>query len=660
VSRNNLDRETSPYLLQHRDNPVHWQPWGQAALDQAKTEDKPILLSVGYAACHWCHVMAQESFENPGIAELMNARFVNIKVDREERPDLDTIYQHALMLLGEQGGWPLTMFLTPSGEPFWGGTYFPPESRWGRPAFAEVLKGIAEVYARDKAKVQTNVEGLRAQLQKLAAPEPGDAIPEDLGARVAEGMLRAVDSVHGGIGDAPKFPQAPLLDLLWRGWKRTKNAGMRDAVLLTLDNISQGGIYDHVGGGFARYSTDARWLVPHFEKMLYDNALLIRLLTEAWKETRQALYRERVAETVAWLEREMVLPEGGFSSSLDADSEHEEGKFYVWSEAEIDFLLGPRAAVFKTIYDVSAGGNWEGHNILNRLNNMELGAVEAEAALAQDRAVLLAARAKRVRPGLDDKALADWNGMMIAALAEAACAFARPEYLALARRAFDFVAARMTDKDGRLLHSFRAGRAKNTGLLDDYAQMIAAALALYEAAGEDIFLERARAWEKICFARYGDENSGGYFTAATDAEALILRVKQAMDGPTPSGNGTMALNLTRLFYLTGEDAYRERAEKLFAAFAGEVKRNPFGHATLLAAREFSPMPCRSRSSARAARKTPRRCCASCSKPACPTGCLMSSRRSVSFPRATPPPTRTGRAARPPFISARDRHAPCRS
>ena len=586
MTRNNLDRETSPYLLQHRENPVHWQPWGQAALDRAKTEDKPILLSVGYAACHWCHVMAHESFENPGIAELMNARFVNIKVDREERPDLDTIYQHALMLLGEQGGWPLTMFLTPAGEPFWGGTYFPPESRWGRPAFADVLKGISEVYARDKAKVQTNVEGLRAQLQKLAAPEPGDAIPGDLGARVAEGLLRAVDGVHGGIGEAPKFPQAPLLDLLWRGWKRTGNAALRDAVLLTLDNICQGGIYDHVGGGFARYSTDARWLVPHFEKMLYDNALLIRLLTEAWKETRQALYRERVAETVAWLEREMLLPEGGFCSSLDADSEHEEGKFYVWSEAEIDFLLGPRAADFKKAYDVSAGGNWEGHNILNRLNNMEPGEAAAERALARDREVLLAARAKRVRPGLDDKALADWNGMMIAALAEAASAFARPDYLALARRAFDFVAARMTDEDGRLLHSFRAGRAKNTGLLDDYAQMIAAALALFETTGEDIFLERARAWEKICFDRYADENSGGYFTAASDAEALILRAKQASDGPTPSGNGAMAMNLARLFYLTGDETCRSRAEKLFAAFAGEAKRNPFGHATLLAAREF--------------------------------------------------------------------------
>jgi len=586
VSHNRLAGETSPYLLQHRDNPVHWRPWGQAALDAAKQADKPILLSVGYAACHWCHVMAHESFENPDTAALMNERFINIKVDREERPDLDAIYQHALMLLGEQGGWPLTMFLTPAGEPFWGGTYFPPDSRWGRPAFADVLKGVSDIYTRDRAKVQSNVEGLRAALLKLGAPVSGGAIPDGLGLRVAEGLLRAVDLVHGGIGEAPKFPQAPLLDLLWRGWKRSRNEAMRDAVLLTLDNICQGGIYDHAGGGFARYSTDARWLAPHFEKMLYDNALLVRLLTETWKETRNPLYAARVAETIAWLEREMLLPEGGFSSSLDADSEHEEGKFYVWSEAEIDAALGPRAGDFKRAYDVTPSGNWEGHNILNRLGNMALGDAQTEAALARDLAVLLAERGKRIRPGLDDKALADWNGMMIAALAEASAVFSRPEYLALAKCAFDFVAKHMSAGNGRLFHSFRAGQAKNTGLLDDYAQMIGAALALYEVTGEDSFLDRARTWEKICLAHHGDKSSGGYFTTSEDAEALILRAKQAQDGPTPSGNGTMAMNLARLFYFTGEDGYRARAENVFSAFSGEIERNPFGHATLLAAREL--------------------------------------------------------------------------
>ncbi|MDE2514314.1 MAG: thioredoxin domain-containing protein, partial [Alphaproteobacteria bacterium] len=322
MTTNALAHETSPYLLQHRDNPVHWQPWGPAALERARAEDKPILLSVGYAACHWCHVMAHESFENPEIAALMNERFVSVKVDREERPDLDAIYQHALMLMGEQGGWPLTMFLTPAGEPFFGGTYYPPAARWGRPGFPEVLRAVSDAYTRERDKLMQHAGVLRAELGKLGTPATGAGIPAELPLKAAEALVRAVDGVNGGIGMAPKFPQAPLLDLMWRGWKRGKNPALRDAVLLTLDHIGQGGIYDHAGGGFARYSTDARWLVPHFEKMLYDNALLIGLLTDAWRETQRPLYAARIAETVAWLEREMRLPEGGFASSLDADSEH--------------------------------------------------------------------------------------------------------------------------------------------------------------------------------------------------------------------------------------------------------------------------------------------------------------------------------------------------
>jgi hypothetical protein len=585
-SRNSLADETSPYLLQHRDNPVHWQPWGKAALDRARAEDKPILLSVGYAACHWCHVMAHESFENQGIAALMNERFVSIKVDREERPDLDAIYQHALQLLGEQGGWPLTMFLTPAGEPFWGGTYFPPEPRWGRPSFPQVLSGISDLYAKERGKVSSNVEALRAPLRKLASPEAGRDLSPEIMPRVAEGLLRAIDGLHGGIGEAPKFPQVPLFELIWRGWQRSGNEAMRDATLLTLDHISQGGIYDHLRGGSARYSTDARWLAPHFEKMLYDNALLIGLLTKAWRLSRNPLYAERIAETVGWLEAEMILAEGGFASSLDADSEHEEGKFYVWSESQIDAALGPRAQAFKAIYDVSPGGNWEGKTILNRLTHIPRLDEAAEAALAQDRAVLLAARAKRIRPGLDDKALADWNGMMIAALAEAAVAFERPDWLQIARRAFAFVVDCLGHGDGLLRHSFRAGNARNQGLIDDYAQMTAAALALFEASGEQSYLARAKAWVAAADAHYWDKQGGGYFIAAEDAEGLILRAKQAADGPTPSGNGTMAAVLARLFYLTGEDAYRRRAEDLFKAFAGEATRNPFGHASLLTARDL--------------------------------------------------------------------------
>ncbi|HEX4194746.1 MAG TPA: thioredoxin domain-containing protein, partial [Stellaceae bacterium] len=438
TNRNALGTETSPYLQQHRDNPVHWQAWGPETLAAAKAQDRPILLSVGYAACHWCHVMASESFENPAIAAVMNQHFVNIKVDREERPDIDAIYMHALHMMGEQGGWPLTMFLTSDGEPFWGGTYFPPTPRYGRPGFPQVLEAIAEAYRKDKATITKNVAALRQGLTQLAAPQNGQAIDLPMIDQVAAQLTQEIDGVHGGIGHEPKFPQSPVLELLWRAGSRGKTAS-RDAVLLTLDHIAQGGIYDHLGGGFARYSVDARWLVPHFEKMLYDNALLVERYCAAYQATQNPLYAERVAETIGWLVREMRLAEGGFASSLDADSEHVEGKFYVWSEAEIDQVLGPRAARFKEVYDVSASGNWEEHNILNRLDHLGRADDATERELAADRARLLTARSPRVRPGIDDKVLADWNGLMIAALTEAALVFDRDDWLDLARGAFDFV-----------------------------------------------------------------------------------------------------------------------------------------------------------------------------------------------------------------------------
>jgi uncharacterized protein len=590
MDRNRLGEETSPYLLQHKDNPVHWQAWSDATLATAKAAGRPILLSIGYAACHWCHVMAHESFENPKIAEQMNELFVNIKVDREERPDLDAIYQHALALMGEQGGWPLTMFLTPDGEPFWGGTYFPPEQRWGRPGFPQVLEAMSNAFARDHDKVAKNVVALREALQKLGRPERGGSIRREQLDPIAERLLREVDQLHGGIGSAPKFPQTGILELLWRGWKRTDQAPYRDAVVKALDAMCQGGIYDHLGGGFARYSTDARWLVPHFEKMLYDNAELVDLLTLVWQETKSPLYLQRIDETLDWVSREMLTPGGGFASSLDADSEHEEGKFYVWSEAEIDAVLGQHAALFKGCYDVTPEGNWEEKTILNRSKAPELADDETERVLAFCRSLLFRVREDRVRPGWDDKVLADWNGLMIAAMANAGLVFERPGWVELARDAFDFVRRDMVRPDGRLLHSWRSGSARNPASVDDYANLCRAALALHEATGGASFLTQARDWVAILDRYFWDEAAGGYFFAANDTEGLIARAKTAADAAVPAGNGTVVGVLTRLAILTGVDAYRRRAEAIVETFSGEVARNFFPLATLLNNAELLDKP----------------------------------------------------------------------
>jgi hypothetical protein len=586
LDENALGGETSPYLLQHKDNPVHWQPWGEATLAAARAQDKPILLSVGYAACHWCHVMAHECFERPEIAALMNQHFVNIKVDREERPDLDTIYQHALQAMGEQGGWPLTMFLTPAGEPFWGGTYFPAEPRYGRPGLPQVLTALSRAYREDKDNIAKNVASLQDALARLGTPEAGGELTTELTDKAAAALLGAADGVHGGFGGAPKFPQVPALETIWRGWRRTKQPGMRDAVVLTLDHVCQGGIYDHLGGGFARYATDSRWLAPHFEKMLYDNALLIDLLVAVWQETRSPLYAERIAETIGWLVREMRQPEGGFSSSLDADSEHEEGKFYVWHEAEIDAALGGRTARFKHFYDVTPAGNWEGKTILNRLHSIARADDATERELADDRAALFRVREPRVRPGLDDKVLADWNGLTIAALANAGRVFGRADWLVLARDGYDFVRRAMDAGGNRLWHSWRAEQSRNMALIDDYANMARAALALHEADGDAAYLAQAEAWVATAVTYYWDEAAGGFFFTASDAEALIARTKQAHDAPNPSGNGMMAGVLARLHFLTGNPLYRDRAEQLVRAFAGEVRRNVFGHGALLNGNEL--------------------------------------------------------------------------
>jgi uncharacterized protein len=581
---NRLAGETSPYLLQHAANPVAWQPWGPEALAAARRDDKPILLSIGYAACHWCHVMAHESFEDARVAALMNESFINIKVDREERPDLDTIYQHALAMLGEQGGWPLTIFLTPDGAPFWGGTYFPPTPRFGRPAFVQVLQGIAEVWRDQREKVTQNVTAIIGALDELWESHSGAGIPLAVNDEAARRIAQNVDSKHGGIGEAPKFPNTPILELIWRGGRRLGEAPLRHAVAVTLDRMCQGGIYDHLGGGFARYSTDAAWLVPHFEKMLYDNAQLVELLLTVWQSTKGALFETRLRETVAWVLREMVAEGGGFAATLDADSEGHEGKFYVWSAAEVDALLGDDAALFRRAYDVSDGGNWEGANILNRSHGGEFSEAE-ESTLASCRRKLFEVRSKRIWPGWDDKVLADWNGLTIAALARAGRAMGEDKWVAAARRAFDFVATNMSDGD-RLLHSFRAGAARHAATLDDYAAMIGAAAALFEVTAEPQFLDRASHWMAVLDAHFHDGRGGGYFFTADDAEALIVRTKTANDNATPAGNGMLAAASARLWFLTGDEAWRARAEGIVAAFAGEVERNFFPLATLLNASEL--------------------------------------------------------------------------
>src|SRR5450631_938072 len=448
-STNELSQAASPYLLQHAKNPVHWRMWGEAALKEAQTLDKPILLSVGYAACHWGQVMAHESFEDEATAAVMNELFVNIKVDREERPDIDHIYMSALHALGERGGWPLTMFLTPAGEPFWGGTYFPKESNYGRPSFVRVLKSVAEAFRTEPTRIKQNTGIIGQELAKRVAGGGdaglGLAQLDDLAPR----MTGIIDPVHGGISGAPKFPNAPILELLWRAGARLGKSPYRDLVKLTLTNMSEGGIYDHLGGGYARYSTDARWLVPHFEKMLYDNAQILELLALCHHEFGGTLFRARATETVAWLTREMTTPEGAFCASLDADSEGVEGKFHVWVFSEISALLGPEdTAFFGAFYDATETGNWDGEAhggrviILNRLA-AKPPTPEEEARLAPLRQKLFEARERRVRPGLDDKVLADWNGLMIAALVHAATIFKAPEWIALAARAYDFIAATM-------------------------------------------------------------------------------------------------------------------------------------------------------------------------------------------------------------------------
>jgi uncharacterized protein YyaL (SSP411 family) len=565
---NLLRHERSPYLLQHAGNPVHWQPWGDAALQAARASHRPILLSIGYAACHWCHVMTHESFEDPQTAGLMNELFVNIKVDREERPDIDHIYMTALHALGEQGGWPLTMFLTPDGDPFWGGTYFPPEPRWGRPSFRQVLGGVAQAWAKGDDAVAQNVAALRQALAAMSATRPGglpDAAALDA---AAASLLDMTDRRHGGLRGAPRFPNAPLFRFLWQNaCRRGEDAG-RQAVRGLLRGMSQGGIYDHLGGGYARYSTDGEWLVPHFEKMLYDNAQILELLAFVQADTPDPLWQDRAAETVGWLLRDMRTS-GAFAASEDADSEGEEGRFYVWTAAEIAALLGPAAARFAAAYDVTPQGNWEGHTILRRVTPR--GDAASEVALAADRDVLFRARAARIRPGRDDKVLADWNGLAIAALCRAGAVFRRPDWIALAGEACDFVQHTLAGPDGRVQHAWR-DRITAAGLLEDQAAMARAALALFEATGEASRLDQARSLAEAALVWFADEDGSFYTTASDAADVPAGRPRNAGDNATPSGNGMIAEVFARLYHLTGEDLWRRRAEAVLVAFGGAMQQ----------------------------------------------------------------------------------------
>ncbi|MFG1462749.1 thioredoxin domain-containing protein [Xanthobacter sp. DSM 24535] len=580
MTENRLGSETSPYLLQHQDNPVHWWPWGQDAFAEARRTGKPVLLSVGYAACHWCHVMAHESFEDPLVAGVMNDLFVNIKVDREERPDVDQIYMGALHQLGEQGGWPLTMFLDGDGNPFWGGTYFPRSASYGRPGFTDVLQQVSQVYREAPEKIAHNRDAILERLTAAARPQ-GEAIiglPElDRAAQQIAGLF---DKANGGLRGAPKFPQTGLMELLWRAGERTGDDTLKAICAFTLNRMCEGGIYDHLGGGFSRYSVDEQWLVPHFEKMLYDNALLLELLALAYQDTGDPLFLARARETVGWLEREMLTDGGAFCASLDADSEGHEGKFYVWTLAQVEEVLGPDdATYFAGFYDLKPGGNWEGATILNRTKAGEV-AVEDEARLALLREKLLAARAKRVRPGLDDKVLADWNGLMIAALARAGALLDEPAWIALAQRAFDGVVALMTHGD-RLGHSYRAGRTLHPGLASDLAAMARAGIALHEATGAGDPLSRAVAFLTVLERHHLDSASGAYFLTADDADALVVRPLTTMDEAQPNYNAVAADALVRLSALVGDDDLRGRADRILRGLSAAAAGNALAHGALL-------------------------------------------------------------------------------
>jgi uncharacterized protein len=575
---NRLADETSPYLLQHKDNPVAWQPWGERALAEARERDVPLLVSIGYSACHWCHVMEHESFEDPEVAAYMNEHFVCIKVDREERPDVDAIYMDAVQAMTGHGGWPLNAFATPEQVPFYAGTYFPPVGRHGLPGWRQLLEGIVATWRERRPEIEQQGERIVEHLGVSARiePDPGEPEPGLLDTAVAA-IADREDHHHGGFGGAPKFPQASAIELLLS--REDPSPALR-----ALRAMARGGIYDQLGGGFARYAVDAAWVVPHFEKMLYDNALLARAYLHGWQVSGgDPLLRQVCCETLDWALRELRGPEGGFASALDADSEGVEGKFYVWTPDELRAALDDDALFDVAVahWGVTPGGNFEGRSILVRA-----GSDDDPPELVEIKRRLMAVREQRVRPGLDDKRLTSWNALMLAALAEAGAVFERDDYLAAARACADFLLRELRVEDGRLLRTWKDGRAHLAGYLEDHAYLFEALLALYEATFEPRWFVAARALADVTIARFADDERGGFFSTADDHERLVARRKDLEDTPIPSGNSSMALGLLRVARLTGEAAYEQRARGTIALLHPIAARHPLAFAQLLRAVDF--------------------------------------------------------------------------
>ena len=591
---NHLINETSPYLLQHAHNPVDWYPWGEEAFEIARRENKPVLLSIGYSACHWCHVMAHESFEDEEIAKLMNENFVNIKVDREERPDLDQIYMNAVQMMTHHGGWPMTVFLTPDAVPFYGGTYFPPQDRYNIPGFPRVLLGVAEAYRDRKEEIRETSASLINELRRLSDAGGSDnPIETELLDAAYVGVVRNYDSINGGFGGAPKFPPAMTLEFLLRTYVRTGNPEALEMVKYTCSKMANGGMYDQLGGGFHRYATDARWLVPHFEKMLYDNALLSRLYLHYFQVSGEQSARETVEGILDYVLREMTHPDGGFYSTQDADSEGHEGKFFVWDMREIQQTLGEKdAAVFAAYYNITEAGNFEGKNIPNVTRSKEdvaksLGTSEAEldASLKESRRKLFELRETRIKPDRDEKILTAWNGLMLASFAEAGVVLDRPDYTDAARRNAQFVLSNL-GRNGMLLRTWKDGVAKFNAYLEDYAFLNEGLMTLFETTGEFRWLTKALALTELMIAEFWDDEAGGFFFTGKSHENLIVRSKDYYDNATPSGNSVAALVLLKAALFTGKERYRDLATAILREVADSIRRYPSGFGYALSAADF--------------------------------------------------------------------------